>query len=643
MLKPKFLVFVPLVLVPIVALACGEDATPTPRPTNTPLPAPATATPEAMEEKPTALPAPPTATPAPTATLAPGETPAPTATSPPPTATPAPKPTATPIPEPVVPAALGPPTPTAPPVQEELEPIYGGILPASVIADITTWDPHVARSNVDASAISVHYMGLLQYDPLNPGVVICDLCEEFSISPDGKAWTFKLRKGIMWQDGVETTAEDVKFSIDRIVDPSARRPLTGVIKTYYESTEVVDPYTFILHTKAPAAAFSRITGLDFFKVLPKHHVEAGNDPNVHGNILANGPFVPVDYKEAVSFRSEKNPNYFREEMPYLDGIKTFILTDPGTEIAAYRTERILWGQHNQQGIESLDRLSRDDAFLKKFDIWWLPGTNGIQMIVNTEKPPYDNPIVREALNLAIHRQPIIDNLGLGRFTVGKPMSPNNPFSLPDEEILARPGFRELNGEKHPDDIARARQLWAEAGFGPNNKLKAVVVAPNAKPHPDQGQILKQQLENVLVHVDLEFRNMDLGAWFGLVSQEAYDMSSSGLSSATSDPDERFAALYLIGSRNWAREEIEGVKELFEAQSRELDPEKRREINFEMQRLVLDSNPGTMETAWETQAQLVHKKIMTKAGRYVPGMAGRSALQHYHEWILPETPDRPAFK
>ncbi len=604
--KPKSLVFIPLVLLLVVALACGEDDTPTPRPTNTPVPA--TAIPSA------------------------------TATSVPATAIPAP--TATPVPAVVAPTALGPPTPTTPPVRDELEPIYGGIIPMNSNTDIGTWDPHASRQTLEVAAVSPLLTGLIHYDPLRPGVIICDLCEEFSVSPDGKSWTFKLRKGVMWSDGTETTAEDVKFSFDRIVEPEARRPLTGRIKAYYDRSEVVDPYTVIIHNKAPAAAFTRIIALDYFKVYPKHWVEAGNDPKVHANIMGNGAFLPVNYTEAISFEHEKNPNYFRKGQPYIDGIKVFILTDPGTEIAAYRTERVLMGPHNSQGIDSLNRLVKDEDFLKKFDIWWLPGINGIHLIVNVEKPPFDNPIVREAINLAIDRRPIVDNIGGGRFTIGKAMGPNNPFALPDEEILARPGFRELNGQKHPDDIARAKQLWAEAGFGPNNIFKGEMITITSKPHPDQAQIIKEQLKQVLEYIDLGFTSMEAGAWINALTQTEFDMSSSGLSSATNDPDERFAAIYLKGSRNWARHEVAGVRALFEAQSQELDPVKRKEINFEMQRLVLDSAPATMETAWETQAVLAHKRIMTKAGRYVS--QARSSFQHYHEWLLPTTPDRPAY-
>ena len=611
--KPKFLLFLPLVLLLVVALACGEDDTPTPRPTATQVPA--TAVPQA--------------------TSAPTSRPA---------ATSRPEPTAVPIPTPLPPPTeIGPPTPTTPPVRDELEPIYGGIMPASVIADVDSWDPHRGRSLTGLSMNTIFHVGLLQYDPIRPGVVICDVCENFAASPDGLSFTFQIRQGVKFSDGTELTAEDAAFSARRwIDDEGVPRPNTATAKVYIDSVTVDGPYTMTIHNKAVAPAFLRNIARDYFKVLPKLWVEAGNDPHVHANTLGAGPFLPIEYKEAVSSTAEKNPNYFREGTPYLDGYTNFVLADPGTELAAYRTEKIFQAHHINQGIDSLNRIANDPEFLDNYDIWWQPGINGIHMIVNAEKPPFDNPKVREAINLALHRQPIIETIGGGRFSIGKPMGPNNPFALPDSEILQLPGFRELNGEKHPDDIARAKQLWAEVGFSASNPMVAEINAPDAKPHPDAAQVYKQQLEEVLVHVDITFRNMELGSWAQHMRTGPYDMSASGKGGGIADPDDRFAVIYLLGSRNWTRQEIAGVRELHQAQSAELDPAKRRELSEEMQRLVLNNFSGTMEMAWETQAILVHKKVMTKAGNYVLSAGRENAMMHYHEWLLPETPDRPSF-
>ena len=519
--------------------------------------------------------------------------------------------------------------------------MYGGIVPMSAIADIQTWDPHAAKALLDLEGMSKYYTGLLQYDPLSTQMVICDLCTEFSSDSSATEWTFKIHEGVMWWDGVEVTAEDVVWSLNRIVDPDAaaagQRTITGTLSRYFDSAEVVDKYTLVLKTKAPAAIFTRLLGLDEYKIMPKHWVEAGNDPKVHANILGNGPFMPVKYRVAVSYEAEKNPNYFRDGLPYFDGTKTHILTDPGTELAAYKTERVLMSGsvQNDQKIESLNRLAADKDFIKKFDIWPLPGINGVHLIVNTTRAPYDDPIVREAIDLAIYRQPIMEALGQGRYTIGKAMSPNNPFALPDEEVLARPGYREQNGKKHPDDIARARQLWADAGYGPNNVLDAVIIAPSLLIHPEQAQIIKNQLEENLVHINIEFRALDIGGWIGALIGKSYDMSSSGRGARTNDPDDRFALIYTDHPRNWSYDVVSGVPELFDAQSQELDFERRQQINWEMQRLVLDSAPGTMETVWESAGNLVSKRIMTKVGHYVNAAGHGQVMQHYHEWLLPK--------
>ena len=509
------------------------------------------------------------------------------------------------------------------------------------ISDCRSFDPFRALSLVDLVCSAPLYSNLIEFDPLRPGVLKCDACTEFSVSDDGKEITFKIRQGIKFTDGSELTAEDVAFSFDRAMDADQPRPKTAILRSYIERNEVVDKYTVRMIMKAARPSFLRVIGRDYHKIESKAFVEAGNDPHQSVNTMGSGPFKFVNFREAVSHEGEKNPNYFQEGKPYLDGYKVFILTDPGTEIAAYKTERILFTHHTQAGISDLNRFARDNDFLAKFDLFLQPGINGVHLVVNANKAPYDDARVREAINLAIYRQPIMATIGGGRFSIGKPMGPNNPYSLPDEEILARPGYRELNGKKHPDDIAKARELWAAAGFSASNPLKGQIVSPDAKPHPDLAQVYKAQMEEVLEHVELTFLNMELGAWFADMIAGKFDLTASGNGGGLQDPDDRFSQLFLKVDRNFSDQEIDGVRELWERQSAEFDTDKRKALNFELQRLVLDNAPATMPVAWETQFIFVHKRLMTKAGVYVLSEGRENAMQLYHIWLLPETPDRPA--
>ena len=579
-LKPRFLIFVPLVLILLIALACGEDATSTPRPT--PVPA-ATVTPQPTEA----------------------------------------------------------PTPTAPAVMDELEPVYGGVLTRASVSTIAGWDIMAHFSSVTTWNIAQYYSNLLEYDPLNPGELICGVCTEYTLSPDGLSYTFKIRKDVEFHNGTQLTAEDVKFSLDRMLEKDKPRPSVGRLKNYVDRVEIDDPYTVTVYFMQPAPIFPGLIGMSSFKMYSKEWVGGGKDPNNHPNVMGSGPWLAVEYTEGVGQKAERNPNYFRKGLPYMDGIETFILRDPGTELAAYKTEKVIFSEHTRQGIDSLSKLARDNEFLSKFDIWWEPGVNGIGLLLNTKRTPFDNPIVREAINLAVHRQILNQTLGLGRWSIGKPMSPNNPHSLSDEEILQRPGFRELNGKKHPDDIARAKELWAEAGFGPNNRMKALISVTESKPHPELGQAIKQMLEEVLEYVDLEFRVQEGSVNIGNRRSGNFDMNTGG-GGGFPDPDTRFAAKYLPGSGEYSGHTFVGLKELWLAQSREVDFEKRQKIAFEMQRLVLDQAPAQLELVWETQAILVHKRIMTKAGRFVHQFHRANADEHYHDWLLTETPDRPAF-
>src|SRR5512138_510829 len=100
------------------------------------------------------------------------------------------------------------------------------------------------------------FNGLVYHNPVNPDEIVCDLCESWTVSPDGKTYTFRLREA-QWHDGKPVTAEDIKFSLDRITEPGAIRVTTGVLRMFYEhrSAEVVDAQTIRVPIKFASPLF----------------------------------------------------------------------------------------------------------------------------------------------------------------------------------------------------------------------------------------------------------------------------------------------------------------------------------------------------------------------------------------------------
>ena len=244
---------------------------------------------------------------------------------------------------------IPPPTPTPEPTQRPTptpEPgtfivPFGGVVPMSATASPSDWDPHVVVRITDIQAISPMYNQLVEYNPINPGQIIGDLASSWEVSADGLAWTFNLRQGVKWWDGQPLTADDVVFSINRMIAIGQPSPWVGKLRDYISQVELIDSNTVRVHTLFPSEAFLKFLAMDPMKVLPKHVVEAGVDINLFENVTGSGPFKSVSFTDGLTYEFTKNLDYFKAPLPFFDGIRAFVITDKGTEIAAFRTERIL--------------------------------------------------------------------------------------------------------------------------------------------------------------------------------------------------------------------------------------------------------------------------------------------------------------
>ena len=541
-------------------------------------------------------------------------------------ATPTPAPTATPIPAPDPRALL-------------IASRYGGTVPMSSLANPRGWDPHAASGTQEIQGTGLMFNQIVEYNPINLSDIIGDLAESWNLSDDGLAYTFKLHDGIKWWDGNDLTADDVVFSLNRMMESEEPRPRTGRISPYIASVEKVSRLNVKINLTFPSGAFLQFLAMDYMKIVPKHHVETGLDFNTFDNARAvgSGPFKGVEFAEGVSFKFEKNQDYFKEGRPYFDGIQGFFIGDKGAEIAAFKTGRVLMNQAapNALGVEDLARLGNDPSFSSKFGIYLLFGSAGEHLLLNVNQPPFDDDRVRRALFLALDRQAMVDGFGPGTYKVGTPMfAPTNPFALPEDELFQLPGYRQLNGQKHPDDIAEAKSLLEAAGFGPDNPLSASFLTISVGNFPDAAQVIKEQFKESL-NVDLDLQVLEFSAWIGRIPGGDYQMGHLGYGPMLYDPDDRFSAIYLKGPRNWSQHEVEGVRALFDQQQVELDPVKRKELVLEMQRLVLNDAPGHIEIWWKPFGPVVSRRIKTEAGGFVPWTSIQMRLKHEHEWLDPE--------
>jgi peptide/nickel transport system substrate-binding protein len=218
-------------------------------------------------------------------------------------------------------------------------PQRGGVLLAVIGAAPPSLDPHQEQTFAVLQPVAPLYSTLLQIDPLNYPKIIGDIAREWTISPDGLTYTFKLHPGIKFHDGSLLTAADVKASYDKIVFPP--QGVRSIRKHWYlavASVEAPEPSTVVFKLKFPSASLLSNLASPWNVVYPKKYLD--QDPNYFKkNVVGSGPFKLKGYTPGSTFEGERNSDYFVKDRPYLDGYKFFVSTETSVRAAAIRSGR----------------------------------------------------------------------------------------------------------------------------------------------------------------------------------------------------------------------------------------------------------------------------------------------------------------
>jgi len=313
------------------------------------------------------------------------------------------------------------------------------------------------------------YRGLMIYEGDR---AVPDMAADWpEISPDGLVYTFKIKPGIKFHNGREVVAEDFKYSLNRVLDPDWASwanyyllSITGaedVINGKAEEAsgiEVLDKYTIRFTLTAPDMTFMNVLALPNNWVVPKEEVEKwGDEFEMHP--VGTGPFMFKEFVPGEKAVFVRNPDFFHEGQPYIDETIMYFGVDPST--ALLRMEKgeldVLWGDM----IPGADfsRLTSDPQYKEWFFeepsmyTWWLG--------LNHKKPPLDNLLVRQALNMAINREKIV------KLTVGKgeALWAIYPSTCPGYEPDYHP---------YTFDPAAAKAKLEEAGFGSGLELEMLL-------------------------------------------------------------------------------------------------------------------------------------------------------------------------
>ena len=343
-------------------------------------------------------------------------------------------------------------------------PRRGGILKAAFSADPAGFDPVRGPSGMSHVVIEQVYSTLMALDP--DAKPYPELAQSYTITDDGLTYTFNLRKGVKFHHGDELTAEDVKFSFDRLRAPKSGYSYGAQVETI-KSVDAVDRYTVRFRLSKVTGPFLIYMAFPGSSIVPKKLVDSGHDLNAKP--IGSGPFKFVSYEPRSAIKFQRNPEYFETGKPYFDAMEYRIISD----ITAL-TNALLSGVVNF----SNEIPPKDFAKVKGsagLTAVTLEGSRYNWLLLNNTKKPFDNPKVRQAVSFALDRQALVDGAFFGLAT------PILGGVIPQWNW----GYADIKFVSPKGDPAKSKALLAEAGY------------PNGITGVDIGMTLPSSFPNIM--------------------------------------------------------------------------------------------------------------------------------------------------
>jgi peptide/nickel transport system substrate-binding protein len=383
----------------------------------------------------------------------------------------------------------------------------------------TGLDPHLITAFPSFMVVNGNiYEGLTAVD--KDLKVTPSLAESWSVSPDGKTYTFKMRSGVKFHDGTDMNADDVVSTIRRVQSKDIASPLASRLSAI-EAAKAVDSQTVELTLKEPSAPL--LSSLATIAIVPSE-VETNKDI-LQKTPVGTGPFKFQEWQPNGFILLAKNDAYWQKGTPKLSGLKFNIVPESAT-----RQVGLTNGQYsllpNIDAATALQLKGKPSVKLgETLDLaYTLIG-------MNTSKPPFDNAKVREAVNYAINRQEIVDAALFGAGVPGGPLSPAlKSWALDVKEFSC-----------YKPDPAKAQALLKEAGVA-----MPVAVTMNVLPRQDVkdvAQVVQEQLNKAGFKVEL--KNQEQGQFIQDWRNSNFDLFAS-INAGSPDPDEYFYRTFRTG-------------------------------------------------------------------------------------------------
>jgi peptide/nickel transport system substrate-binding protein len=408
-----------------------------------------------------------------------------------------------------------------------------------------------------------------------------DLAESWSWDESKTKLTFKLRQGVKWHDGKPFTAKDVQCTWHMLIGKGDVADFRkNPRKVWYENLSEVTisgDYEATFNLKAPQPALIMLLASGFSAVYPCHVPQQA----MRTRPVGTGPFKFVEFKRGESIALTRNPDYFKPGKPYLDGITYKIIDNRSTRLLAFTTGEFDITFPSDITVPLMKDMK---AQAPKATCVLNPSGVSSNLIVNRERPPFDNPEIRKAMSLAFNRDEFNTILQEGQATYGGAMlaRPAGQWGMPEEVVASLPGY----SSDYAGRLKEAQAIMQKLGFGERKTLRMKLPTRNLPTYRDPAVILIEQLKKIYIESELEV--VDTPQWYPKVARKDYTIGFNLTGVSVDDPDANLVENYSCKSeRNYTQYCNAEVDKLLIRQSQEADKDKRRQLVWEIERMLVE--------------------------------------------------------
>lgn len=435
--------------------------------------------------------------------------------------------------------------------------------------DASTLDPHLCTDSATEVINKNIYNNLVRFD--SNMKLVPDLATEWKLAKDGVTWTFKLRQGVTFHDGTPFNAAAVKFNLERILDPktaSARRSVMAMVG----AVEAIDPTNVKITTTYPCGSFLFQLAHPVASMVSPAAVARWGNQKLGLNPCGTGPFKLVRWSPGEKLEFAPFEQYY-EGAPKLKSLTYKIIPEDSTRALLLESGRI--DVAFRLPVTEIQRLTVD----KTLGIITTPTIMTMYVALNNQKGPLKDARVRQALNLAVNKTSIVNNVVNGYATVADSVIPPGVW-----------GYSRIGA--YPFDPAKARQLLAQAGYP--NGFEFTLWTPVGRYLMDKQMAEAIQAQMAAVGVKMRIQTWDFQALMSEVKKGQFDSVLLGWSASSADADQAmypvFESTQFPPNSNRALYKNAEVDKWLNDAKKEVNPARRALLYKQAQKQIMADAP-----------------------------------------------------